>query len=502
MGQAAIDLISMADIARLAGQSRATVGNWKARNPEDFPRERGRGSRGPLYDRAEVTAWLEATNRLDKRAPEVTAMWELANQFRGEMSTEDALPLLLVVLAVRSKVPPAQWEEVSVAPVAISPRSCAPRHSRSSRLSTRCSRRATCRSRRWRERSQPCQAWTQPRLAVMADTLLEQAANAMGHRGGEFLSPPSVRRLVVAIAQPAGTVYNPATGVGQLMIDAATTGVLSAVHLVGQEINSRIWAMSQLNLAIHDVDADVALGDVFAEDHYPQLRADRVISVPPWNQRLPVVDRLAGDPRWVWGEPGPNDGNAAWTQHCLSHLADDGRAVIVLPNGALFEGGRAGRIRQRIVKAGLLDAVLALPPGLFAWTQIPCSVLVFSRGRRDVEGKPAPTLMIDLTESAEAQGSRSTSLDDNLIDEVAELYRAWIDGKQPAVDYAAVASFDDLAINEFVIDPGRYLSLPRTAPDLADATRTRTELIDRLAALTTASREADAHLQAILEARR
>jgi len=445
---------------------------------------------------------LEATNRLVKRSPEVTAMWELANQFRGEMSTEDALPLLLVLLAVRSKAPPAQWKEVSVG----ADRNFA------EKLRTTALSLFPFVDELLPQGSMPQQALAratatlssleQPRLAVMADTLLEQAGNAIGHRGGEFLSPPSVRRLVVAIAQPTGTVYNPATGVGQLMIDAATTGVPSEVRLVGQEINSRIWGMSQLNLAIHDVDADVSLGDLFAEDHYPQLRADRVISVPPWNQRLPVVDRLAGDPRWVWGEPGPNDGNAAWTQHCLSHLAEDGRAVIVLPNGALFEGGRAGRIRQRIVKAGLLDAVLALPPGLFAWTQIPCSVLVFSRGRRDVEGKPAPTLMIDLTESGAAQGSRSTSLDDNLIDEVAELYRAWIDGKQPAMDYAAVASFDDLAINEFVIDPGRYLSLPRTAPDLAAATRTRMELIDRLAALTTASREADAHLQAILEARR
>ena len=45
-GRGALDLISMADIARLAGQSRATVGNWKSRNPEDFPPERGRGLAG------------------------------------------------------------------------------------------------------------------------------------------------------------------------------------------------------------------------------------------------------------------------------------------------------------------------------------------------------------------------------------------------------------------------------------------------------------------------
>ena len=38
MVQTNADLISMADIARLAGQSRAAVGNWKSRNPDEFSR--------------------------------------------------------------------------------------------------------------------------------------------------------------------------------------------------------------------------------------------------------------------------------------------------------------------------------------------------------------------------------------------------------------------------------------------------------------------------------
>jgi type I restriction-modification system DNA methylase subunit/predicted DNA-binding transcriptional regulator AlpA len=505
MAQGQPDLISMADIARLAGQSRATVGNWKSRNPEDFPPERGRGSRGPLYDRAEVTAWLEATNRLDKRSPEVTAVWHLADQLRGDVSTEDTMPLLLLLLAMMSKVPGLEWKRVLEAPPQdldstlrataqmlfpfaddVMPSGTFPVQSVARAIET-------------------LSGLDRPRVGVMADALLEQAAKTLGLRGGEFLSPPSVRKLVVAIAEPSGTVYNPATGVGQLMIDAATNPSSKLVHLVGQEINERIWAMAQLNFAIHNVAADVALGDVFREDKYPQVRADRVICVPPWNQRLPNVDVLADDPRWVWGEPGPNDGNAAWIQHCLSHLADDGRAVVVLPNGALFESGRAGRIRQRIVKAGLLDAVLALPPGLFAWTAMPCSLLVFRKGRPDVAGKPAPTLMVDLTESADVHSGRSATLDSDLIDDVAAMYQRWMDGKPPApedVAVAAVATFDDLVANDFVIDPGRYLSLPHTAPDLDKAMRERSGLTDRLESLTRASREADEKLKAILGARR
>jgi type I restriction enzyme M protein len=444
---------------------------------------------------------LEATHRLDRHSAEVTAVWHLADDLRDGVRTEETMPLLLLLLAVMARASASEWQQVlnaepddldeALRTIANLQFPFAEEVMPSDKLPAQSVARAIV----------TLSSLDRPRVGIMADALLEQAAKALGHRGGEFLSPESVRKLVVAIAEPTGTVYNPATGVGQLMIDGAKASS-EPIHLVGQEINRRTWAMAQLNLAIHDVTAEVALGDVFAEDSYPQLRADRVVSFPPWGQKLPLADVLTDDRRWVWGEPGPNDGNAAWVQHCLAHLADSGRAVIVLPNGALFEGGRGGRIRQRIVKAGLLDAVLALPAGLFEWTAMPCSVLVFTKGRPNVDGKPAPTLMVDLTESVADHGGRSFTLDDDLIVDVAQLYQGWVDGQSPKAEYAAVASFDDLVANDFVIDPGRYLSLPQNAPDLEQVMSSRIALIDRLDSLTRASRSADASLKAILEAGR
>jgi type I restriction-modification system DNA methylase subunit/predicted DNA-binding transcriptional regulator AlpA len=500
MAEAALDMITMADIARLAGQSRSTVGNWKSRNPEDFPPERGRGPRGPLYDRAEVTEWLETTNRLDKRPPDVAAVWRLADKLRDDMPIEEGMSLILVLLAVMSSSSRSDWQRLQQAPPAELDevlRATVQSHFLFASEVMPHSRLGESVAQAVAELSR----LDSPQLALMADALLEQAAEWMGGRGGEYLSPRSVRKLVVAIAEPVGSVYNPASGIGQLMIDAAREGNSGITGLVGQEINSRVWALAQLNLVVHRVDGEIALGDVFGDDHYPELRADRVVCVPPWNQKAPVLEKLMGDRRWLWGEPASNDGNAAWIQHCLYHLADRGRAVIVMPSAALFESGRAGRIRQRIIKAGLLDAVIALPPGLFAWTSLPCSVLVFAKGRRNGAGKPAPTLMIDLSDASEGQGFRYATLEDDLINDVASLYRSWVAGAEPASENAAVAQFDDLAANDFVIDPRRYLAVPHLQLDHERASRKRSDLLQQLERLTSASRAADAQLREILEAR-
>ena len=494
------DLISMADIARLAGESRATVGNWKRRNPDDFPVERGRGPRGPLYDRIEVTEWLSATGRLDQRPPEVVAVWTLADDLRGAMTIEEAMQLSLVLLAVMA-TSPDEWQSI--------------RRSHPDRLDTTLRSAVhslfpyavdllpggTLSPASVARAVETLSATDAATVAAMTDALLEQAAHSLGPRGGEFLTPASVRRLMVALAAPSGTVYNPASGIGQLMADIATTSS-STTSISGQEINERVWAMAQLNLAIHGVTGDVVLGDVFTADAFPDLRADCVVAVPPWNQKLPVLEKLHDDPRWIFGEPGSNDGDTAWIQHCLYHLADGGRAVLVVPNGALFESGRSGRMRQRIVKAGLLDAVISLPAGLFPTTGIPCSILIFVRGRPTDHGRPAPTLMIDVSDASDDHGGRIRVLPDSLVDSVAHQYEDWRTGRYPSTENAGVASFEELVLNDFIIAPSRYLAPSQPSISLNEAIRRRAELASDFNRLVQESADADKQLAEILEARR
>jgi type I restriction enzyme M protein len=164
----------------------------------------------------------------------------------------------------------------------------------------------------------------------------------------------------------------------------------------------------------------------------------------------------------------------------------------------MFEEGRAGRVRQRIIKAGLLDAVIALPTGLFApWASIPSVILVFSKRSVGRNAQPA-SLMVDLSESGEQQSRQTKALANDLIDEVAETYRRWTTGEPPHMENATVAEFDEIAANDFVIIPARYMPVSHDAPDFNEAMRKKSDLIRRLATLSADSRQADEQLKTLL----
>lgn len=466
------DLISMADIARLAGQRRATVGNWKARN-SDFPTERGRNARGPLYDRAEVTDWLQRTNRLDEPLPPLDSIMldQLLSTFGDTQDSQYIPTIVLMTLAILT-VAPSQRIPLSELRV-------------DERESASVLRGLVHEYLPFAEELIPWEyvdedvvydsinaavVTQEESLAKIADVVVERYLPTFDGRSGEFLIPKSVRRLMIALARPDGLVYNPASGMGQLLIDADDTAASAAIDmptrttlLIGQENNQRVAVLSELNLTIHGVAAQILRSDAIFGPGLSELRANRVLCVPPWNQKLPNIESLADDPRWVWGEPGSNDGNAAWIQHCLHYLADGGRAVVVLPVGVLFESGRSGRIRQRIVKSGLLDAVISLPAGLFtASTHSRSAVLVFSRTHRAQPG----ILMIDLCDAGDRTTRSGVVLDPSVIEQTAQTYHDWINGDSPDVGPSAVAAYDDLAANDFVLDPGRYQPVAQDAPQL------------------------------------
>jgi type I restriction enzyme M protein len=232
-------------------------------------------------------------------------------------------------------------------------------------------------------------------LGRVYEYFLGKFAQAEGKLGGEFFTPRCIVRLLVEMLEPyEGRVYDPCCGSAGMFVQSerfveAHGGKKTDISIFGQESNPTTWRLAHMNLAIRGIEANLGSqpADSFLRDLHPDLKADYILANPPfnisdWSGRL-----LADDVRWRYGTPPLGNANYAWIQHFIHHLAPPnghggGVAGFVMANGSLSSGsGGEGDIRERMVEADLVDAVVALPAQLFLTTGIPACLWFLTRGK-------------------------------------------------------------------------------------------------------------------------
>ena len=138
----------------------------------------------------------------------------------------------------------------------------------------------------------------------------------------------------------------------------------SPVTVYGQESNPTTWRLAAMNMAIRGIDFNFGKepANSFTKDQHPDLRADYVMANPPFNMKEWWDGKLEGDPRWEHGDPPKGNANFGWLQHMLYHLAPKGSMALLLANGSMSSNTKGeGEIRETIVKADLVECMVALP---------------------------------------------------------------------------------------------------------------------------------------------
>jgi type I restriction enzyme M protein len=305
-------------------------------------------------------------------------------------------------------------------------------------------------------------------LGRVYEYFLGRFASSEGRGGGEYYTPASVVQLLVDLLEPyGGVVYDPCCGSGGMFVQSvqfvqAHGGVPQAV--LGQESNTTTWRMAKMNLLLRGIEADLGPGpaDTLAHDVHPALKADFVLANPPFNVSRWV--RNEADPRWVYGLPPATNANFAWLQHILYHLAPGGLAAVVLANGSLTtQTGGEGAIRARLVQAGVVAAVIALPDQLFYSTPIPACVWILAKDRADVAGR---TLMIDARQLGRREDRTHRVLDPNDRAAIVAAWREHRNGNPVHLPgFAQTVAAGDVDAGSLA--PGGYVGPPPAAPTSA-----------------------------------
>jgi type I restriction enzyme M protein len=216
---------------------------------------------------------------------------------------------------------------------------------------------------------------------------------------GEIYTPREIIKLMVKILnpKPEESVYDPCCGSGGMLIisylnvlEKYGENEAKKLFMYGQERNPTIYAISQMNLILHNVKSgNIANGDTL---DYPRFRTDgrlkqfdMVIANPPWNQDGYGEDRLKKvdfRERFSFGYPPKDKADWTWIQHMLASAKDDGRVAIVIDNGGLFRGGREKTIRSKIINKDWIECVILTPQKLFYNTGAPGAIIIFNKNKR------------------------------------------------------------------------------------------------------------------------
>jgi type I restriction enzyme M protein len=318
-------------------------------------------------------------------------------------------------------------------------------------------------------------------LGQVYEYFLGQFASAEGKKGGQFYTPASIVKTLVAVLNPHhGKVYDPCCGSGGMFVQSekfieAHGGKLGDVSIYGQESNPTTWRLAAMNLAIRGIDFNLGRepADTFIRNQHSDLRADFVLANPPFNISDWWHGSLEGDPRWVYGTPPQGNANYAWLQHMLFHLKSSGRAGIVLANGSMSSTQNTeDDIRKAMIEADVVEVMVALPGQLFFNTQIPACLWFLTKQK---VARPGEVLFIDARQLGTNVSRVQIELLDRDIERIAQTVANWrgepLDVGGEIAEYADIPGFCrsvtlvEIAEHSHVLTPGRYVGAEAVEED-------------------------------------
>ncbi len=291
--------------------------------------------------------------------------------------------------------------------------------------------------------------------------LIGQFASETGKKAGEFYTPQAVSKILTRIAiagqeEKRGlSVYDPCMGSGSLLLNAKKYSEQPQyIKYYGQELNTSTYNLARMNMFLHGIVAEnqkLRNGDTLDGDWPTDEETDfnMVLMNPPYSAKWSAAAGFLQDERFSeYGVLAPKSkADYAFLLHGLYHLKNNGTMAIVLPHGVLFRGAAEGKIREKLLRAGNIYAVIGLPANLFYNTSIPTCIIVLKKHRdgRDV-------LFIDASKKFN-KGKKQNEMQDEHIDEVMNLYT-----KRETVEKETfLASFEDIEKNDFNLNIPRYV---------------------------------------------
>jgi type I restriction enzyme M protein len=318
--------------------------------------------------------------------------------------------------------------------------------------------------------------------------LIANFASDAGKKAGEFFTPSEVSTLLAKLtkSKPGSRICDPTCGSGSLLIKAGNEVGSPNFSLYGQEANGSTWALAVMNMFLHGFDnATIRWGDTIRNPKLKEgdelMKFDTVVANPPFSldkwgksddkeedKNTDSFDPETDQYNRFWrGVPPKSKGDWAFITHMIETTYEGtGKVGVVVPHGVLFRGASEGKIRRKLIEENLLEAVIGLPANLFFGTGIPAAILIFNKGK----GDNTDVLFVDASECYESAKNQNKLREKEDIMPIVETYQLFNQGKlkpgEVEEKYSYVATFDEIAENDFNLNIPRYVDTFEEEPEV------------------------------------
>jgi type I restriction enzyme M protein len=293
---------------------------------------------------------------------------------------------------------------------------------------------------------------------------------------GQFRTPRHIIDLVTVLVnpQPGQRICDPACGTAGFLVSAFNhikrqhtkaadirRGLIDGALLkpaqwrfieeqafTGFDNDANMVKIAILNLYLHQLErAHVSMMNPLTigfGGSYPGKLFDCILANPPFSGKVQDESILA-DLNYKLNTRATELLFLKWF---IDHLADGGRAGVIVPNGVLFVGNNAARtIRRLLLDECDLQAVITLPAGVFKpYAGVATAILIFKKG-----GSTRNVWFYEMTADGFSLSDTRAAVEENDIPDILQKWPGREAGLRSfCVDRKALAAHGD------ELTPGRY----------------------------------------------
>ena len=315
----------------------------------------------------------------------------------------------------------------------------------------------------------------------MLGDAFEYLLSIMGSQGdaGQFRTPRHIIDFLVELVDPkiGETILDPACGTSGFLISAykhilnnnkkdKPGDLLSSTQkkellesINGYDISPDMVRLSSANLFLHG----------FTDDELNIHEYDTLSSEDRWNE---YYDVIIANPPFMTPKGGirphnrfsvdSNRAEVLFTNYIMEHLTPKGRAGIVVPEGIIFQSGKAYKQLRKALVEKYLIGVISLPSGVFnPYSGVKTSILILDK---ELSQKTDKIFFGKVENDGYDLGAQRRKIDKNDLPQIKDSVLEYFNNLEKGIDIehqnlSYVSKEEIISSEDYVLSLERYLSV-------------------------------------------